>query len=274
MNAGKLHKFTAFTVLIHPLDLSLYVRRYSSCLFYLDECLQKYGNANVWKYCCDVFDYLTLGALIDERVLCVHGGMSPDIHTLDDLRTIPRCQEIPHVGPFCDIVWSDPDEGLTGAASERHDEAQAGHAMIAGNEVLAGNLSASSHWALSPRGAGYLFGGKVVQAFNYVNDLRLICRAHQLVQEGYKFMFPEKSLLTLWSAPNYCYRCGNVAAILSLKPGQTDVMATPFASFGPDKAVEPSAMPPSTTSIFRLFREVPDSQRPAPTRLPAPAYFV
>jgi len=151
---------------------------------FYDECQQKYANANAWKYCTQVFDYLTLAALIDGKILCVHGGLSPDVKTLDQIRTIPRNQEIPHEGPFCDLMWSDPEDIET--------------------------------WQVSPRGAGYLFGSKVTTDFNRVNNLELICRAHQLVQEGYKFMFPENNLVTVWSAPNYCYRCGNVASILQL----------------------------------------------------------
>ena len=150
---------------------------------FYDECQRKYGSANAWRWCTDVFDYLGLACVIDGKVLCVHGGLSPDIRTIDQVRTIDRLCEIPHEGPFCDLMWSDPEDIET--------------------------------WAVSPRGAGWLFGRRVTDEFNEINGLNLICRAHQLVQEGLKYMFPDKNLVTVWSAPNYCYRCGNVASILA-----------------------------------------------------------
>jgi len=116
-------------------------------------------------------------------VLCVHGGLSPLIERIDNIRLIDRKQEVPHEGAMCDLLWSDPDE-------------------IDG-------------WGLSPRGAGFLFGADIVKCFNHTNNLSLICRAHQLVMEGFKEMF-DSTIVTVWSAPNYCYRCGNVAAILEL----------------------------------------------------------
>jgi diadenosine tetraphosphatase ApaH/serine/threonine PP2A family protein phosphatase len=272
-------------------------RQITTVYGFYDECIRKYGSANVWRYCCEVFDYLALGALIlgattdvpsggapgasfidtqttlpnddgDQEIecevlnangeiisktlrrqyghppslsngsssnntnsithrgspgadgssphaasaalssptssprpplptgslftppptttgaiLCVHGGLSPLIDTVDKIRLIDRKQEVPHEGAMCDLLWSDPDE-------------------IEG-------------WGLSPRGAGFLFGADIVRHFNHSNDLSMIARAHQLVMEGYKEMF-EKTIVTVWSAPNYCYRCGNVAAILEL----------------------------------------------------------
>ncbi|CAG9864118.1 unnamed protein product [Phyllotreta striolata] len=181
---------------------------------FYDECMTKYGNVNAWKYCCGVFDLLTIAAIIDEKILCVHGGLSPDIKTLDQIRILERNQEIPHKGAFCDLVWSDPEE--------------------------------IENWATSPRGAGYLFGVKVTHDFMRINALTLICRAHQLVNEGFKYMFDDK-LVTVWSAPNYCYRCGNIASILEFNTA--------------DKG-EP-----------KLFQAVPDSERVIPSRNITP-YFL
>ena len=77
---------------------------------FYEECVRKYGNPNPWKFCTDVFDYLNLAAVIDGSVLCVHGGLSPDVRTLDQIRTFDRQVEIPHEGAFCDLMWSDPEE--------------------------------------------------------------------------------------------------------------------------------------------------------------------
>lgn len=150
---------------------------------FYDECLRKYGSVNVWKYCTDVFDLLPLASVVEEKIFCVHAGLSPSVQTLDQMGLVERHCEVPHEGAMCDLLWSDPED-------------------IDG-------------WGLSPRGAGYLFGGDVVAKFNMTNKLELICRSHQLVMEGYKAMFND-TLVTVWSAPNYCYRCGNVASILEL----------------------------------------------------------
>jgi len=150
---------------------------------FYDECQQKYGSPNVWRYCTQVFDLLNLAAVVDGKVMCVHGGLSPELRTIDQIRLIHRQQEIPHEGPFCDLMWSDPEEIET--------------------------------WQVSSRGAGWVFGNKVTAEFLSINDLELVARSHQLIQEGYKYMF-DNMLVTVWSAPNYCYRCGNTAAILKL----------------------------------------------------------
>lgn len=182
---------------------------------FYDECLKKYGSVNVWRYCTEIFDYLSVSAIIEDRVLCVHGGLSPSISTLDQIRVIDRKQEVPHDGAMCDLLWSDPED--------------------------------MDGWGLSPRGAGYLFGGNVVQQFNHQNNLDLICRAHQLVMEGYKYMFKE-TLVTVWSAPNYVYRCGNVAAILEL-----------------DEHLNKN---------FQIFEAAPEEARVVPAKKPDPEYFL
>jgi len=150
---------------------------------FYDECLRKFGNANIRKAFTDLFDYLPLTALIETQIFCLHGGLSPSIDTLDQCRQLDRIQEVPHEGPMCDLLWSDPDD-------------RAG-------------------WGISPRGAGYTFGQDIAEQFNRNNGLTLVARAHQLVMEGYNWCH-DQNVVTIFSAPNYCYRCGNTAAIMEL----------------------------------------------------------
>lgn len=166
-------------------------RQISQVYGFYDECLRKYGSINVWRMCTDVFDCMSLSAVVEGRYFCIHGGLSPSIHTLDEIRAIDRVVEPPHDGGMCDLLWSDPEEELIG-------------------------------WGSNPRGCGFVFGGDCVAEFNKANNLDLICRSHQLVMEGYKYMF-DKKLVAVWSAPNYCYRCGNVASIMEVDENMENV---------------------------------------------------
>jgi serine/threonine-protein phosphatase 2A catalytic subunit len=150
---------------------------------FYDECFKKYGSANDWKYFTELFDFLPLTALVENKFFCLHGGLSPNIATLDEVRGLNRKQEVPHEGAMCDLLWSDPEE--------------------------------REGWAPSPRGAGYIFGHDISSKFLHTNNITNICRAHQLVLQGYNWSH-EKNVCTIFSAPNYCYRCGNQAAIMEV----------------------------------------------------------
>lgn len=304
-------------------------RQITTVYGFYDECLRKYGSANVWRYCCEVFDYLALGALVlgtsaqlepapeshanflatDEEieieimnarnevqqrfprnrrrvyepdnptsspgrspnanspskhgpagtgatsdsngtsnnnggaVLCVHGGLSPLVETVDKIRLLDRKQEVPHEGAMCDLLWSDPDE-------------------IDG-------------WGLSPRGAGFLFGSDIVHRFNHMNDLSLIARAHQLVMEGFKEMF-DSSIVTVWSAPNYCYRCGNVAAILELGEDTTMGGVVPRGNGDMGRALGGlrGDMIGGPGRRYRVFDAAPQDPRGMPAKKPVADYFL
>eukprot|EP00756_Hemistasia_phaeocysticola_P014221 Hpha_TRINITY_DN15329_c2_g2::TRINITY_DN15329_c2_g2_i1::g.89434::m.89434/K15498/PPP6C; serine/threonine-protein phosphatase 6 catalytic subunit len=189
-------------------------RQVTTCYGFWEEVQRKYGNAAPWTWCTEVFDCMALAAVVDQKVFCVHGGLSPDICTLDHIRLILRLREIPNEGSFCDLMWSDPGDGVDG-------------------------------WSVSPRGAGYLFGPKIAAEWCLVNKLELVCRAHQLVQEGFKYHFPEENCVTVWSAPNYCYRCGNTAAILELD----DKMNRNFRTFS---EVQPQHSPDAQKATYFL----------------------
>ena len=191
-------------------------RQITQAYGFYEECQRKYGSVNVWRMCTDIFDLFQLAAVIENKVFCVHGGLSPNVDTIDDIRKLNRKQEVPRDGPMSDILWSDPD-----------------------NDVKS--------FGFSPRGAGYLFGEDDVKKFNHENNIELIARAHQLIQEGYQFMF-DNGLVTVWSAPNYCYRCGNDASIMEFDEHMN--------------------------RAFKIFEACPADARNQPDKKPAPEYFL
>jgi serine/threonine-protein phosphatase PP1 catalytic subunit len=146
-----------------------------------DECKRRY-NIKLWKTFTDCFNCLPIAAIIDEKILCMHGGLSPELASMDQIKRIMRPTDVPDTGLLCDLLWSDPDKDIVG-------------------------------WGENDRGVSFTFGPDVVTAFLKRHDLDLICRAHQVVEDGYEF-FGDRTLVTVFSAPNYCYRCGNQAAIM------------------------------------------------------------
>lgn len=152
---------------------------------FYQECVRKYTSPKVWTAITNAFDFLPIAAVVNNNILAVHGGLSPSIDTLDQLRILNRFAEIPREGPISDIMWSDPDSEKEG-------------------------------FSISPRGAGYVFGHDVVLKFLWFNKLEHICRAHQLCMTGYQLLFEDECMSTVWSAPNYCYRFGNVASIMEI----------------------------------------------------------
>jgi diadenosine tetraphosphatase ApaH/serine/threonine PP2A family protein phosphatase len=151
------------------------------------EIILNYGHSGIWALCNEVFDLLPVAAVIDNRVFCVHGGLSPALPFVANIATLNRVMEIPEEGPLADLTWSDPE--------------------------------AVDRWRQNTRGAGYLFGSREVEQFTHNNRIEFICRSHQLAMNGFVTYFEDRDtsqyrLITIWSAPNYTYRSGNRAAIM------------------------------------------------------------
>eukprot|EP00915_Cephaloidophora_sp_WS-2016_P007797 GHVH01010789.1.p1 GENE.GHVH01010789.1~~GHVH01010789.1.p1 ORF type:complete len:319 (+),score=53.04 GHVH01010789.1:547-1503(+) len=150
---------------------------------FYDECKRRY-SIKLWKAFTDVFNCLPVAAIIDEKLFCMHGGLSPDLTDLIQIKRIQRPTDIPDTGLLCDLLWSDPEESIQG-------------------------------WMENDRGVAYCFGEDVVKAFLTKHDLDLICRAHQVIEDGYQF-FAKRQLVTLFSAPNYCGEFDNAGAMMSV----------------------------------------------------------
>lgn len=151
---------------------------------FFDECKRRY-SVKLWKLFSDCFNSLPIAALINDKILCMHGGLSPDLNSLEQLKKIVRPTEIPDDGLLCDLLWADPDKMANG-------------------------------WGENERGVSVTFSPQIVEAFEEKHDLDLICRAHQVVENGYEF-FANKSLVTLFSAPNYCGEFDNAGAMMTVE---------------------------------------------------------
>ncbi|KAH8406607.1 hypothetical protein KR215_009011 [Drosophila sulfurigaster] len=158
------------------------------------ECIIKYSES-IYDACMEAFDCLPLAALLNQQFLCIHGGLSPEIFTLDDIKTLNRFREPPAYGPMCDLLWSDPLEDFGNEKS---------------NDFFSHN---------SVRGCSYFFSYAACCEFLQKNNLLSIVRAHEAQDAGYRMYrknqvtgFP--SLITIFSAPNYLDVYNNKAAVL------------------------------------------------------------
>ncbi|KAF6739164.1 Serine/threonine-protein phosphatase PP1-beta catalytic subunit [Oryzias melastigma] len=151
---------------------------------FYDECKRRF-NIKLWKTFTDCFNCLPIAAIVDEKIFCCHGGLSPDLQSMEQIRRIMRPTDVPDTGSLlCDLLWSDPDKDVQG-------------------------------WGENDRGVSFTFGADVVSKFLNRHDLDLICRAHQVVEDGYEF-FAKRQLVTLFSAPNYCGEFDNAGGMMSV----------------------------------------------------------
>lgn len=150
---------------------------------FYDECKRRY-NIKLWKSFCDVFNCLPPAALVEDQVLCMHGGISPGLASFDEIRKLVRPTDVPDTGLLSDLLWADPDQDILG-------------------------------WVENDRGVSFSFGPDALDNFNSKFGLSLIVRAHQVVEDGYEF-FGNRQLITLFSAPNCCGEFDNAGALLSL----------------------------------------------------------
>ncbi|KAI4086808.1 MAG: hypothetical protein LQ339_008991 [Xanthoria mediterranea] len=158
------------------------------------ECKHKYSE-KIYEACMESFCALPLAAVMNKQFLCIHGGLSPELYTLDDLKNIDRFREPPTHGLMCDILWADPLEEF---GQEKTSE------FFVHNHV---------------RGCSYFFSYPSACAFLEKNNLLSIIRAHEAQDAGYRMYrktrttgFP--SVMTIFSAPNYLDVYNNKAAVL------------------------------------------------------------
>ncbi|KXS21730.1 calcineurin A [Gonapodya prolifera JEL478] len=158
------------------------------------ECKHKYSES-VYEACLESFCALPLAAILNKQFLCIHGGLSPEMTSVQDIRNLNRFREPPTHGLMCDLLWADPVEDF---GQEKNAD------FYAHNHV---------------RGCSYFFSYNAACTFLENNNLLSLIRAHEAQDAGYRMYRKTKttgfpSVITIFSAPNYLDVYNNKAAVL------------------------------------------------------------
>ncbi|ESO11541.1 hypothetical protein HELRODRAFT_166542 [Helobdella robusta] len=152
-----------------------------------EECENRYSS-KLWQSFIDVFNCMPVAAVVSKKIFCCHGGLSPSLTSLKQIKRIRRPKSVPRKGIMCDLLWADPKTDC---------------------KVMTG-------WSENvDRGISCTFGRDVVQNFLKRFDFDLVCRAHEVVDDGYEF-YSNRGLVTIFSAPLYTSKFDNDGAVLSV----------------------------------------------------------
>jgi serine/threonine-protein phosphatase PP1 catalytic subunit len=205
------------------------------------------SGKNLWDKINGVFQWMPLCASVEDRIFCVHGGLSPELKDLKQLCDIDRNTlfKIPDKGLVCDLLWSDPDKHEIG-------------------------------WGKNERGCSYTFGPKIVEDFCEKHQFDLVCRAHQVMDHGYEF-FCRRKLATVFTASNYCGDYGNRGSVLHVDPELccSLVVMLPNNEISMDNVFGTGLQ--NENSIVELplgrVQSPPPTERPPSPRTPTPSFL-
>ncbi|KRY19678.1 Serine/threonine-protein phosphatase PP1 [Trichinella patagoniensis] len=173
---------------------------------FFDELSARFGTDDgneIFHWFQEAFSWMPVSALVSGKILCMHGGLSPDLKNLKQINSLKRPMPCLDFGLCCDLLWSDPEPGLKG-------------------------------WAENARGVSFTFGEDVVKDYIEKFDIDLIVRAHQVVPNGFEF-FADKRLVTVFTAPNYCSESYNSGAILVVD----EILQCHFEILRPHESAKP-----------------------------------
>ena len=168
---------------------------------FYEECKRRY-NLRIWRSFTELFNYLPFAAIIDDKIFCVHGGLSPELKGPKDIMNIIRPTEIPDKGLLYDLIYSNPDIEV-----DEYD--------VNKQENLYNNIDVEDDM-------GIIFGEKVVDEFLKRNDLDIVIRGgDDPLDDGYEFFSKDRKLISIFSAPNYRGEYDNSAGILLIDENLT-----------------------------------------------------